>query len=367
MEGFKSCGVVMFAHAPEHWGSAPEDWERSAAEHRRSMESTIARVRAAGWGDACAGQAVRDVLENIEICSINVEPLNRTGSFDDPAWIERRSLAARTRLEATTDPVLLPGYRKIVRKWNEEIMQFQMTMRVKSRMACAIEKTSTRPDDRSVTTVSSAFEGTAALAPAGGRIRTALGLQPELAVARERELPLFEKLLSRTSYVGEVGLDGSPSHRATLDRQSAVLVEILKMCGRAGGRIVSLHSRGATGPLLDRLAAVPSAGTFILHWYLGGAKQIARATEMQCWFSVGPAMLASARGIAAVAAMPRDWVLPESDGPFGLLAGRPAYPWEAWSITSKLVELWGESQGDVEMRLFDNFRRLASHKSFHPT
>jgi hypothetical protein len=40
--------------------------------------------------------------------------------------MERRSLAARTRLEATTDPLLLPGYRKLVRKWNEGIMRFQI-------------------------------------------------------------------------------------------------------------------------------------------------------------------------------------------------------------------------------------------------
>lgn len=121
---------------PEHWGSKPEDWEREAANAQRGMECTIAQVRAAGWGDAYAGEAVRDRLEDIEICSINVELLNRTGSFDDPAWIERRSLAARTRLDETTDPVLLPGYRKIVRKWNEEIMRFQMTVRVKLQMAC---------------------------------------------------------------------------------------------------------------------------------------------------------------------------------------------------------------------------------------
>ena len=96
----------------------------------------IVQWRAAGWSDACIGEAIRDDLEAVEVCSINVELLNRTGSFDDPAWIERRSLAARTRLEATTDPLLLPGYRKIVRKWNEEIMRFQATVRVKSRMAC---------------------------------------------------------------------------------------------------------------------------------------------------------------------------------------------------------------------------------------
>jgi hypothetical protein len=84
----------------------------ASADSVRALHA-IAQVRAAGWGDACAGEAVRDRLENIEICSINVELLNRTGSFDDPAWIERRSLAARTRLEVETDPVLLPGCRKI--------------------------------------------------------------------------------------------------------------------------------------------------------------------------------------------------------------------------------------------------------------
>jgi TatD DNase family protein len=218
----------------------------------------------------------------------------------------------------------------------------------------------------SVTTVPSAFEGTAALAPDGGRIRTALGLHPQIAASRERELPLFEALLPRTSYVGEVGLDSSPDHRATIDRQSSILAEVLKLCARAGGRTMSLHSRGATGLLLDRLAAEPSAGRFILHWYLGSCKQISRAAEMGCWFSVGPAMLASNRGIAAVAAIPHDRILPESDGPFGLVDRRASFPWEAWTIKEKLAELWGESESDVETQLMANFRRLAADNQMIP-
>jgi hypothetical protein len=118
------------------WGSKPEDWERKAAEEQSGMERAIVNMRAAGISESSIGDAMRDVLEMIEVCSINVELLNRTGSFKDPAWMERRSLAARTRLEATTDPVLLPGYRKLVRKWNEEIVRFQMNVRVNSRMAC---------------------------------------------------------------------------------------------------------------------------------------------------------------------------------------------------------------------------------------
>lgn len=212
----------------------------------------------------------------------------------------------------------------------------------------------------SVTTVPSAFEGTAALAPPDGRIKTALGLHPEIAVSREHELTLFEKLLPRTSYVGEVGLDASPDHRASIDRQSSILADILNLCARAGGRIITLHSRGATGALLHRLATEQTAGKFILHWYLGSAKQISQASEMKCWFSVGPAMLTSRRGLSAVKAMPREYILPESDGPFGQVGNRPALPWEAWNIVPKLAELWRDSKGEVEAQLLENLRRLVA-------
>lgn len=99
------------------------------------MQTAIVKMRAAGIPDSSIGEAMRDVLEKIEVYSINVELLNFKGTFKDPAWIERRSLAARTRLEATTDPLLLPGYRKIVRKWNEEIRHWEVFVRVESRIA----------------------------------------------------------------------------------------------------------------------------------------------------------------------------------------------------------------------------------------
>jgi TatD DNase family protein len=130
------------------------------------------------------------------------------------------------------------------------------------------------------------------------------------------------------------------------------------LCARAGGRIISLHSRGASGAILDALEAYSSAGIFILHWYLGTMRQIARAAEMGCWFSVGPSMLSSARGSAALAAMPRERVLPETDGPFGLVMDHPAYPWDAWSIVPHLAEVWKETPHDAGIRLLRNFRAL---------
>lgn len=212
----------------------------------------------------------------------------------------------------------------------------------------------------SMTTTPTAFDGTAKLASPGGRVRTALGLHPEIAVARAHELVLFERLLPLTAYVGEIGLDGSAPHRSTLERQKELLAKILQMCAKAGGRKISLHSRGATGQILDVLDGEPGAGSFVLHWFLGSARQIARASDMGAWFSVGPSMLASERGRAAALAIPRDRTLPESDGPFGTLDGRPVYPWEAWNVVPQLAALWQCADHEVEWRLTENFRKFSA-------
>jgi TatD DNase family protein len=214
----------------------------------------------------------------------------------------------------------------------------------------------------SVTTVPSAFEGTAALAGNAVRIKTALGMHPELAALRTGELPLFETLLPRTRYVGEVGLDGSRDYRSSLGQQTGVLGDILGMCARAGGRVITFHSRGATGTILDVLTAHTAAGKFVLHWYLGSGRQVARATEMGCWFSVGPTMLTSIRGRAAAAVMPHNRVLPESDGPFGLLNGQPVCPWDAWSVARYLARVWREPERDVEARMLANFKEFAASR-----
>lgn len=210
----------------------------------------------------------------------------------------------------------------------------------------------------SVTTVPSAFEGTVKLVPPDSRIRTALGLHPALVEKRSRELALFEKLLPQTRYVGEIGLDGSRECRATIDMQREVFRHILHLCARSGGKVLSLHSRGAIVPLLDDFTSEPEAGTAVLHWFVGSARQVARAVELGCWFSVGPSMLASERGRAAAATMPMDRVLPESDGPFGLMEGKPIYPWEAWKVCVSLAQLWDEPVKQIERRLQSNFRKL---------
>src|SRR3546814_9510177 len=86
-----------------------------------------------------------------------------------------------------------------------------------------------------------------ALAEGDARMRTALGLHPQIAHERKQELSTFERLIEETRYVGEIGLDGGPEFRAHWRDQTDVFERALAICRAAGGRVISLHSRRAAG------------------------------------------------------------------------------------------------------------------------
>jgi len=213
----------------------------------------------------------------------------------------------------------------------------------------------------SVTTTPSAWEGTSALG--GGMIVTALGLHPQLAHERKGELPLFDRILPDSAYVGEVGLDGAPEFTSHWKDQLAVFRHVLKACNEAGGRIMSIHSRRASTPVLDLLELYPESGTPILHWFTGTVRELDRAISLGCWFSVGPAMLRSKRGKDLVMRMPRERVLTESDGPFAQLKGRSIFPWEVDVAVDALAECWVSDAGSVRKNLGENLAVLLTGTS----
>ena len=210
----------------------------------------------------------------------------------------------------------------------------------------------------SVTTTPSAFRGTRALER--GRVRTALGLHPQLAVQRRSELTLFDQLVPESRYVGEIGLDGAPEFKDQWEAQLAVFRHILASCASAGGRIMSIHSRRASRQVIDELERFPSAGIPVLHWFSGSFSDLYRAAELGCWFSVGPPMLRSKKGRSLVERMPRDRVLTESDGPFAQIGDRPAMPWDTLQAMSALADVWQVDLGEVRSTLAQNLRTLTS-------
>ena len=216
-----------------------------------------------------------------------------------------------------------------------------------------------------VTTTPLAWEGTRALVGNTPRVRVAAGLHPELAATRHRETARICELVSETQFVGEIGLDGSERHHPSLSVQSQVFGAILRACEINGGRIMTIHSRGATSLVLDHLEAHPKSGLPVMHWFSGTHRELTRAIDLGCWFSVGPAMLRGAKGRRLASMMPIGRVLTETDGPIARHHGQVLMPWNVQEAEVELATLWKLSTTGVQRRLSRNLQNLVSMQELH--
>jgi TatD DNase family protein len=71
-------------------------------------------------------------------------------------------------------------------------------------------------------------------------------------------------------------------------------------------------------------------------------------------------MLSGEKGRALAALLPRERVLTETDGPFGMVNGKALFPWDTQQAVKGIASIWGVQEKDVEHSLRDNLRRLTS-------
>ena len=188
-------------------------------------------------------------------------------------------------------------------------------------------------------------------------VRPAIGLHPELAAERAGELPLLKKLLVRTRYVGEVGLDyvsAGPADRVT---QRRILTAVVEWCDMAGGKVVTAHSRRAAEDTIEAFGD-SFRGTWILHWYSGSARTQDRALSRGAYFSVNPAMARSDKGQALIRRIPPERVLTETDGPFVRVGNDPARPHHVWAVVEVLARLWDMEPDEAAATIHSNFARI---------
>lgn len=217
-----------------------------------------------------------------------------------------------------------------------------------------------------VTTSPRAYLATSRVFAGVPTVHVGLGLHPEVAEAKQAEVPMLVDLVASARFVGEIGLDGSTRFKQSLPLQERIFTSVIEECQRQGGRVMSMHSRGAESRLLDILEAYPGAGTPVLHWFSGARRDLRRAIALGCWFSVGPAMLTGAKGQSLLAEMPLDRVLPETDGPFAQRRGAPLMPWEASDIAAYLGPLTGMPTGQVLDCFRANLARLLLNTALVP-
>lgn len=208
-----------------------------------------------------------------------------------------------------------------------------------------------------VTNTPSVFRACVALTRSSPHAHPAVGLHPQLAFQRHRELRLLPDLLKETRFVGEIGLDFVTQDPADRQTQRRVFATILEQCARYGDKVLTIHSRRAAAEVIDMIG--PSyPGTIILHWFSGPLRELQTAIRFGCFFSVNPAMLTSQAARRLIAAIPHDRILVETDGPFVTVGGRAARPAHVQDVVAGLAALWGIDTTAVVTRLGENYRRI---------
>lgn len=215
----------------------------------------------------------------------------------------------------------------------------------------------------SVTTTPKAWLGTKKLAEGHKRIQTALGLHPQIAHERYRELDLFEILVNETKYIGEIGLDGSSSLKSHQSVQSKVFNHILEKVSQVSPKILTIHSLNAVDQVIEALHSKFDNGIPVLHWYTGTDLQLKRAIEIGCWFSVNSRMLSNEKGRLIVSHIPRNRILTETDGPFIVKHSKPLEPAEVMPVINELCKLWNAPQEVVMAQIFENMKNILKYVS----
>lgn len=198
-------------------------------------------------------------------------------------------------------------------------------------------------------------------------VRVALGLHPQLAHQREKELVLFEKYISQTKYIGEVGLDRSQEFLSTLEVQQRVFRKILELCKQSGNKILTIYSRRAVPEVLSLL----KEGSFlnynkaVLHWFTGTLAEARQALDMGLYFSVNYRMINSANGKKLIKLLPIDRVLTESDGPFIGYKNSPTTPKDIF-YTIKLTAIEHNlNEERMKQQIRDNLKTLLSFDNLY--
>jgi TatD DNase family protein len=170
-------------------------------------------------------------------------------------------------------------------------------------------------------------------------VRLALGLHPlNAAVHTDEELSRFDRLVCKTSFIGEIGLDFSREGLNTKERQLISFRFALRALQRQP-KFVTIHSRQAETTVLEVLRE-EYPYPVVFHWYSGTLKHLDNALDDGHFFSINPAMLRSEKGKSIIARIPREKVLTESDGPFINMRNRTIEPSDVLTVEEALGELW---------------------------
>ncbi|PEM44314.1 TatD family hydrolase [Bacillus toyonensis] len=190
-------------------------------------------------------------------------------------------------------------------------------------------------------------------------VRLCLGYHPQVSTEYAFNESLFKKLVSKTRYIGEVGLDYHNEHIDIKNRQIQAF-EFITSPSFNKGRIYTIHSKQSEDTVLEILLK-NKVKHAIFHWYSGKISTLEKIVNNGYYFSLNPKMLQTKNGKKIIEHLPINKILFETDGPFVRYNRKIIYP-------STLPEIYGDFEKFIPSFTeitFKNFKRLLIEKDLY--
>lgn len=185
-------------------------------------------------------------------------------------------------------------------------------------------------------------------------IALALGLHPQLVKEYDDQIGLFIKLLPKTKFIGEVGLDYQEIDINIRKRQQEIFKRILEESAKYSDKVLSVHSRRASEDVISFIGNnFPCK--IILHWYSGSITTLKQAVKNGYFFSINTSMINSDKGQAIIQSLPLERILTETDGPFIKLNNQIVMPTNVEVVIEYLAKIHRKTNKEIVEKLKTNF------------
>ena len=186
----------------------------------------------------------------------------------------------------------------------------------------------------------SSFERTEEIARRSGFVIPGFGIHPWNAPAFADSIDQLDEPLSRSPFVGEIGLD----HRwVSSDADYAAQRPVFEFQldhAATRGKLANVHTAGAEheAAVLIRSSGIERC---IVHWYSGPDRALDQLIALGCTFTVGVEVLHSDFIRRLAARIPSELLLTETDSPGGSawLTGATGMPGDVRRVIDELAEI----------------------------
>jgi TatD DNase family protein len=171
----------------------------------------------------------------------------------------------------------------------------------------------------------------------------------------EKEKVFYRNYLDdpRVKVIGEIGLDHYFIKEKKYYPLQLQMFEFFLKEAQKNKKPVMLHLTGAEMDTAELLQALELSIPICCHWFSGPEKPLIKLIDLDCYFSINPAVIKSKNHQQVAKMVPENRLLTESDGPVKF-QGKKGGPELIPQVCAEIAKLRGKNEEEIQKIIWKN-------------